>query len=337
MTPHNNHIERVDQITQAMHTYIKSIMADDTVQRSIGNGLVSNFWYTIGLALKAHQSWFRISEVSSEVLFFPFAWYLDRGMKIYNDTTRAQYDVVAVNKIPYTATSGYKVLLPSVVLTGGEMPKSTDRLRFDDDHYLHYVPEEVRSFAGNAQYNNEQRDVAGVFRDTITYELIRRENGSIGAKPFGSSRERAPRLREQRIDNVSNQSLSFLGQCYDNLAQFNCYTTDTTRADSLADYFEQFVKLWTPSIVLNSASRLWFWGRGRDVIDTTGRNAVTARSLQYYFRTEEVMVQTDYLIQSVSLAVQTVSTNDLLAAVTGSTDATTGVTGLFSAKLNETY
>lgn len=330
-------IERFNELEIAYNTYLKSTLGNDTRQRGWGEGSISNFWHVVDLCLKAHQTWFVRSDRNPFILFFPFARVLREGMNIYNETTKGSYVVQAVIDMPYHSPDGTSVMLRAVQIssTGAQPPEPHHRLAFDVDLYIDFRPAYTRSWHNSANYENNQDEEYGVTRDTIAYLLARREAGSVGDRPFGRHRERRERHRETIIDLDSNTAQTFRGQKYDNIVQFDCYATDSTRADSLADYFEGFMKLWTGIIEGNSVEHLWFWGRGEDVVDTKGRNNANLRPIRYLFRTEEVRVHVDYLLQGVSLAVQT-ATNTLLSSATGaSAIEATGVTGTVRLQFNE--
>lgn len=328
---HDGSIERFDELHEALRTKFPGITRLDQQQRTAGSSSISRFWFLTEAAFKEHQTWFLPSE-ASHVLYFPFAWYLERGMTIYNATTQAQYKVQDVRKRDLSLPNGELHKVTAVVLEGANMPKKSDRLRFPEENYIVLRPNQGRSWEENAQYENTQIEEYGAWRNVITYHLTRREAGSIDANPFGRHRERRPRHRSSQYDpNFPEYQLDMRGQFFDNIAQFDCWSTDTTEADILVDYFEQFMTLWTGVLGYNGIERIWFWGRGMDAVESRWRNDIHARSVQYFFRTEDVQTSAEFLIRGLNVAIS-------VEEATGITGISTGLvepTGKFNFEILE--
>ena len=104
------------------------------------------------------------------------------------------------------------------------------------------------------------------------------------------------------------------GQFFDNIAQFDCWSTEASEADILVDYFEECMSWWTGVLGYNGIERIWFWGRGMDAVESRWRNDIHARSAQYFFRTEDVQIHVDFMLRGLNLAI--------------SVEEATGITGI---------
>lgn len=299
-------IERFDELTEAVRTHGANMYRRDNVHRTAGVSNVSRFWFVLSKAFKEHQSWFLISPHNKRVLYFPFAWYLEKGMKIWNRTSGAVYTIQDVRPRVLNLPFGESHKVTAVYISGNNPPDKHHRLRFDSENYVVLRPATYRSMADNTNFEySPNTEEYGAWKNVITYYLTRREAGSTDKNPFGRHRERRPRHRESWVaDEFRDVSLDFSGQVFDNIAQFDCWTKDTTEADILVDYFEQFMSLWTGVIEYNGIERIWFWGRGMDAVESRWRNDITSRSLQYFFRTEDVFVRAEYLLKAMDVAVR---------------------------------
>lgn len=318
-------IERWDELQAAMRHNFPLVSYRDRQQRTAGISSVSRFWMLLDLALREHQTWFRVADNNNRILLFPFAWYLERGMIIRNITNNSSYVVESVLDVKYTPQFGSPTNVRAVLIGGGITPKTTDRLVFPEDKYLVFRPCKARAWADtvNFKYATVPNEEYKSWTNTITYYLVRREPGSVGDKPFGSPKERKPRYRsfERDLSFDPTVQVSMHGQLFDNIAQFDCWAKEASEADSLADYFEQFLALWTGVIEYNGIERIWYWSRGEDAVETSWRNDIAVRSLQYFFRTEDVDVQMDYLRRGISVVV---STSDTLATSATGISSITG-------------
>lgn len=312
-------IERWNELGPISASTMPVLGNRDRVQRTAGASSVSRFWMLLEMALREHQTWFIISPLNPRMLIFPFAWYIEKGMIIKNVSRNSSYKVEDVIITAHTLRGGEVVKVNAVVISGGEPPKETDRLVFPEDKYLVFRPSRARAWADPENYGN--RKVEGqdpkTWNNTITYYLVRRESGSIGDRPFGAHRERRPRFRsfdkEFQIDPTTQ--IDMHGQVFDNIAQFDCWSKEASEADLLVDYFEHFLKLWTGVIAYNGIERIWYWSRGMDAVETSWRNDIAVRSLQYFFRTEDVTVSEEFLYRGFSVVVSTTGT--LTTSATG--------------------
>ena len=145
---------------------------------------------------------------------------------------------------------------------------------------------------------------AGGFTDTITYQIIRREPASLKDKPFQSEKEIKPRVRD--IRSTDDGAVEILGQWYDNLVLFDCWTTSNAEADDLLQWLEDFLFKFTgyfKSIgiqeMLYFRSGRFTWGTTEEEAMTRWRNPFKVRSLTYYVRSEKLWYINRYEIEEI--------------------------------------
>lgn len=329
---HDGYIERWDELAMAMEL-------DETIHnrgtgrmaRAFGPGTVAQFWHIVELSFREHQTWFRKSLQSDRILVFPYAMFLKPGMKIINRTKNVQYQVVSVIQVEMDLPSDSGVVTyPAVVIANtSPLPEHSDRLQFEEEYYIALRSAWTRSPAEHLRPEDYQREETGSFRECITYTLVQRGPGSTSGPPFGRQRDRRHRFREELFEQHDATEVQMVyGQVMDNLSHFDCWAPDPVRADRLADYFEQFMILWSPVIAYNGPQRILFWSRGDDAIDQRMPGGVVSRSLRYFFRTEDIKLLTTSLIRAVNVNVRiTADLTELNAAtgIPGTGDPLTGV------------
>lgn len=129
----------------------------------------------------------------------------------------------------------------------------------------------------------------GPIMPTVTYSLERKEPGSIDGTPFGPRKDYRKRVREHIKDPDSpSHTIEIRAQTFDNLIQFDCCTVDNYSANRLARWFEKFMELYEWVLKLNGVQQFLFLQRFNDTAAQKWRQDLVVRSLQYYFRTEEI-------------------------------------------------
>jgi hypothetical protein len=128
------------------------------------------------------------------------------------------------------------------------------------------------------------------WRDTITYKVSKREPGSMQAHPFDARKEIKPRVRRYIVDpDNPGYHIKVLGQWFDNIVQFEIWTTTANGADTLISWFEDFLYKYTWVWKKNGVQEILYNRRGIDEESTKWRNDLAYRSLWYFFRTEKIV------------------------------------------------
>lgn len=164
-----------------------------------------------------------------------------------------------------------------------------------------YPNEFVVTEAGGSQYPVQQ------FTKTITYQIVRREPGTLGDAPFQMKKELKPRFREMQAKPNEDGAVEIRGQWFDNLVQFDCWTRSNTEADELIEWFEEFMILYTFFFKgYAGIQEMLYYRGGRFTFGTTEdeamvrwRNPYKVRSCTYYFRTEKLWLLDYNLIKKI--------------------------------------
>jgi hypothetical protein len=222
----------------------------------------------------------------------PNARYLAVGDKIRNLTTNQVYVIAEVmNPAKYIPNpEGNIIRLDS---TGVVKPKEEDLLILPEESLVNFQTSYSRYY--------QDRPLAN-WRDTIIYRIKRREPGTIGKHPFDPPTEIKPRLRESIIDpDHPNCHVSILGQWFDNLIQFDCWSKYNERSDELIDWFEDFMYKYVGVWKKNGVNEILYWMRNPDEEASKWRNDLAVRSVMYYFRTEKIVTVKEHDLRQIDL------------------------------------
>lgn len=217
------------------------------------------------------QGKWEVSDRSSWIITMPNARYLSSGDTIKNITTGERYTI-------------YEILdsnTNSIRLTGTTAPITDDVLELTDDNMVNFV----------SGYSKEYKDkLTKEWVDTITFGVRRKEPGTIGKHPFDPPTEIKPRIRQYVVDpDHDDCHVMILGQWFDLLLQFDCWAKTNSRADSLIEWFEDFMYKYTWVWKKNGVNEILYWMRNQDEEVSKWRNDLSVRNVIYYFRTEKIV------------------------------------------------
>ena len=171
---------------------------------------------------------------------------------------------------------------------------------------------------------------AQVPSNTITWGVVRMEPGSMSGPPFRGTQEVRPRMREyigifgdtnkQYItENTTSQInragklLQFMtmrGQHYDMLLQYNIWSKSNYEVELLTHWFLEYLSQYRGMYKESGVQNMFLWSRVRDDTLIQMKNGYHVRSVLYYFRTEEVTVDSVGPINRINL---NVDVNSLLS------------------------
>jgi hypothetical protein len=213
----------------------------------------------------------------------------EQGTTMTNEQTGEIYTVTDTIRHPITN------LWEGLVRIDAKTPPNRDlaeKLLFQSERArVRFVAEFARSTDTENQTDDEVQIDVGPIRPTITYSLLRKEPGAIDGQPFGRHKSYKPKLREViRPDTVHpGHTVEIFGQWFDTLVEFNCFTTDNRSADLLIDWFERFMEQHIWVLKLNGVQEILYWQRLRDKAVTKWRQDLISRTLQYFFRIEDLL------------------------------------------------
>jgi len=245
------------------------ILADNRqADRSASLDDVTSYIYE---SLIDYQGKWEKSDAHSWAYTFPYARYLAVNDEIKN-----------MNTVPYTVYTIAEIInaeTNTVKLSGSTKPSSGDRLELADNNMVNFI----------SAYPHEQADPRK-WKDAITYKVSRREPGSLATHPFDVRKEIKPRTRQTIVDPDNHgYHINIMGQWFDNILQFEFWTTTANGGDSLITWFEDFMYKYTWVWKKNGVQEILYNKRGIDEESTKWRNDLNYRSLWYFFRTEKIV------------------------------------------------
>lgn len=215
----------------------------------------------------------------------PNARYLAVGDKIWNSTIGKMYLIAEI--------VGDRTNVIRLNVQGSTPPSSGDRLFLEDKNTVNFV----------SAYSKYYQDRPVVdWRDTIVFRIKRREPGTIGKHPFDPPTEIKPRIREYKADpDHPDCHVVVLGQWFDNLIQFDVWSKLNNSADTLIEWFEDFMYKYTWVWKKNGVNEILYYMRTIDEEASKWRNDLAVRSVLYYFRTEKIVTIKEYDLKQVDL------------------------------------
>jgi hypothetical protein len=229
------------------------------------------------------------NNIDSNLLCFPYLYREPpQGTKMINLTTGEVY--IITDTIPNPITKRWEGILKISSITPPN-PALAEKLAFlDSTNRVRFVSEFAPALGTESQTSEELIQDSGPMLPTVTYTMIRKEPGSINGQPFGSRKQYKPMPRETiRSKYEPGRSIEISAQWFDVLVQFECFTTDNLSADLLADWLEEFMRQYTWVLKYNGVQEILFWQRLRDGAVTKWRQDLISRTVQYYFRIEDLL------------------------------------------------
>ena len=257
--------ERLESFDE-MPLYWSSAEDNQQADRAASLDDVTTYIYQ---SLVDYQGKWNTTGISAWTVSFPYARDLRVGNKIRNLNT-GEY---------YTIDSVIDVAQHTVRLSGTVAPSSSDRLQLAEENMINFVS------AYPQVYVEPQ-----TWKDTITYRVLRREPGTVQSHPFDGKKEIKPRVRQTIVDpDYPDHHIQIMGQWFDNLIQFDCWSVTNNGADSLISWFEDFLFRYTWVWKKNGVQEILYMDRGIDTEVTKWRDDIVNRTLVYYFRTEKIV------------------------------------------------
>ena len=259
----------------------------DFMRQSDRNATVNQITTYIQQSLLDFQGKWNSTERGNNVLEFPNARYLAIGDKITNLNTGKGYVIAEVIS---EATKGGVVRLN---LLGAPAPTEGDVLALEEKNTVDFQSSYSRYYQDKPLTD---------WRDTVVYRIKRREPGTISKHPFDPPTEIKPRIREYRVDpDHPGCHVMVMGQWFDNLIQFDCWSKYNNRADELIEWFEDFMYKYTWVWKKNGVNEMLYWMRNVDTESSKWRNDLAVRTVLYYFRTEKIVTIKEYDFKQIDL------------------------------------
>lgn len=231
------------------------------------------------------QGKWEASDRTSWIITMTNARYLKAGDRIKNITTGEIYTISKV------LDRRSKLIRLS---TGKVAPATGDVLELANDNMVNFVSGYPLEYKDKIAWDD--------WVDTITFRIKRKEPGTIGKHPFDPPTEIKPRVREIRVDPDYNDShITILGQWFDVLIQFDCWSKTNNRSDDLIEWFEDFMYQYVWVWKKNGVNEILYWMRTQDEQVSKWRNDLATRNVLYYFRTEKIVIIREHDFKQIDL------------------------------------
>jgi len=267
----------------------KKVLEIRRKSRAEGNLSLKESMDLISVLLREWQTYYIPNTYDRNVLFFPYAFReLKEGDRIFNKTTGETYTIDQVIVNPQSNKWEGVVKITSV-----NVPNPIDReiLEFQNDARYVDFDHAYRVTPPNEISTNESGDGLSPppMRPVISWTLARQEPGVQSGKAFGPNKVLKPTIREILKDpQYPGYSVSVLGQYFDNIVQFDALYIDNSSAESLVEWFNNFLTKHRPVLQQNGVAQLYYSRRLEDVTDQRWRQPIWKRTIQWYFRTEQL-------------------------------------------------
>jgi len=234
-------------------------------------------------SLVDYQGKWERTSINNWTVKFPYARDLREGNYIKNVTTGEVYTIDSVIDESNN----------TVRLSGTIYPQLADRLELADENMVNFVSAYPQVYAEPHNW-----------RDTITYRVSRREPGTIQSHPFDGRKEIKPRIRQEIVDpDYPDYHIRVLGQWFDNIIQFDCWSVTNNGADSLITWFEDFLYKYTWVWKKNGVQEMLYMNRSIDQEVVKWRDDIVNRTLYYYFRTEKIIPIREHDFTQIDLSI----------------------------------
>lgn len=243
----------------------------------------------IDILLNQYECNYRSHNIDKSLLCFPYLFLRPAdGDKIRNRTTGEIYTVVETVLNP--RNKNWEGLVKLSYSSTYPDRNKVHKLEFlNEKNYVRFTSEDPKNLGVESQDEEGLLIDKGPIRPTVVHSLIRKMPGTIGSRPFAPAKQYRPDLVEtMRSADDPNHTVEIYMQRFDNLVQFDCWTTDNFSADKLADWFEKFMSLYGRVLKLNGVQEVLFWERLRDASVTKWRQDLKSRAVQYFMRTESL-------------------------------------------------
>jgi len=273
-------LESYNEVPYFLENPVRSDM-----RQSDRNASLNDITTYIYQSLLDFQGKWYATDRGSWTIQMPNARYLSVGDKIRNTSTGQTYLIAEV------VDEDQKVIRLNA--TSAIAPVSGNVLRLEEKNTVNF----------SSSYSRYYQDKpVEEWRDTIVYRVKRKEPGTIGKHPFDPPTEIKPRIREYRIDpDHTDCHVMILGQWFDNLIQFDCWSKFNNRVDDLVEWFEDFMYKYTWVWKKNGVNEILYWMRTIDEEVSKFRNDLAVRSVLYYFKTEKIVTIREYDFKQIDL------------------------------------
>jgi hypothetical protein len=288
------------------------ISEDWPIQKAAASCSLIELYDRLEVCFRYYQMEFRVDDNYPTFIRMPYQLVEPKpGWKLRNLISNKEYEVKAVGR---TNTRKGTVFDGRVYLKGSVGPERGDSLEWLDPEgivdgqtkLIKLQPADVMGAVLDERTG--AGDMAGSknkpFTPIVTYELLLQQPGTIGNRPFAPEKETKPRMRESVPDPMDpRQMVEIWGWHMDTILDFRCVSMSPEMSDRMTVWVRNFFKLYTSLLKLLGVPEILY--QQTKSVNTDGRPVrnLYIRSLQYYFRLEELTIKRRTRIQTFNTVV----------------------------------
>ncbi len=242
----------------------------------------------IDILLKKYETTYKSHRVDPNLIWMPYLFQQpSTGDILLNKTTGEKYSIKETVSNPKTKTWEGLIRLNSITPPNSLL---AERLEFiNEKKYVRFTEDPPNKLETENQTAEGLNIDSGPIRPVVIYSLSLKEPGSLDGEPFGQRKDYKKKVREYIKDpDESNHKIEIRAQTFDNLVQFDCCTIENYSANRLARWFEKFMNLYEWVLRKNGVQQMLYMRRYNSTDSQKWRQDLIVRSLQFYFRTEEI-------------------------------------------------
>lgn len=248
------------------------------------------------LALKGYQAyWVPLTRLDPWLVYFPYAWYLEKDTRIFNRTTGAEY---FIDK--YEPKIGQNVV--KLKSDSGLAPKEKDILEFDSTtgKVIHFQRAYPNSDDVNKYVTPEEieRNSVNGFIDTIAYKIRLIKPAVID----GTKQVKARKYGEE-VNSETGFAEDIYMEQFDSEIQFQCWTNSMEGTAKLARWFRVFMRTYKDTFQLNGVQQIVFTQQSDEYNVTRWRNDIIGTTLMYQVRSQELFRKNSTIFSDFSVRI----------------------------------
>lgn len=223
------------------------------------------------------------------------------GDKIKNIDTNEYYTIEKVYRAASGLFSGYVYLS-----SGASSLEETHVIELPENRQILFF-HDFPSGEGNRQDRSAEtpEKVEQPFRPTITYRVIHRTPAALGGAPFSGKSKDLVSSYLKSINDTEDPSYVYdiYNQFWDNIVQYNVWSASQMYSDYLIVIFERFLSEVVPILKYYNVQAAYHRDRQDDRFITRWRPDIVSRTLNFFYRTQQVTVVRERLITDIGLSV----------------------------------
>jgi hypothetical protein len=269
---------------------------------------VEYFGELVYVLLKDFQGKHFKTDVDEKSFLFPYARYLKPGAEVKNVTTGEIYHVEEmIMNNSSRGMDGHHVRLK----IDGEAPLPNHRLRLSEDQgqLVNLTESFPDGDAKGYEFGEDGHLVPSnqVWVDTVTYQVLEtaptKTTGGAGSST--GIRNIRPQFREeiQGVDGKHESAVVF-GQLLSSEVRFDCWSRSNNGSTNLRHWFRTFMHHYTWVFGYNGFTKLHMLGMGIPAKATKWRTDIVAKSVSYFFLSQDNWVEELGHIRDISFEVK---------------------------------